>query len=70
MCFPELMNRKVPLYNWQLWVFKFSVFCLSLAIGCYFADFLRPYLLPIVIVGIVMSIWITVMWLKAMKENS
>ena len=64
----NLYGRQVRMYNWQLWIFKFSVFCLSLVIGCYFADFIRPYLVPFIVVGVITSIWITVIWLKAMKE--
>jgi hypothetical protein len=70
MCFPELMKRKVSMTNWQIGVLKLSVACLAIAIGCYFAEFFRPYLLLLVTVGVVTSIWITVIWLKAMKENS
>lgn len=66
----NLYKRQVRMSNWQLWIFKFSVFCLSLAIGCYFADYVRPYLVPLIIVGIVTCVWITVIWLKAMKETS
>jgi hypothetical protein len=65
----NLYNRKVTMSNWQLSVFKLSVFCLSLAIGCYFADFVRPYLVPLLAIGIVTSVWITMIWLKAMKET-
>ncbi len=67
---PNLYTRPVRMINWQLSVFKLSVFCLSLAIGCYFADYIRPYIVPLLIVGIMMGFWITAIWLKAMKESS
>ncbi len=69
MCFP-LMDRKVKLSNWQIAILKFSVACFAIAIGTYFADFFRPYLIELVIAGIVTTIWITVIWIKAMKESS
>ncbi len=64
----SFFERKVPLTNWQLWIYKVAVFCLSIAIGCYFADYLKPYLLAFVVIGVITSVWITVIWLKAMKE--
>ena len=38
----DFYNRKIRMSNWELTIFKLYVFCLSLAIGCYFADSIRP----------------------------
>ena len=66
----DFYKRKLVMSNWELYVFKLSVFCLSLVIGCYFADFIRPYLWPILIAGIITSVWITKIWLKALKKST
>jgi hypothetical protein len=66
----SFFTRKIRISNLDIVLVKWCVFCLSIAIGCYFADFFRPYLLPLVVVGIVLSIWAGVIWLKAMRETS
>ncbi len=66
----NLYKRKVRMSNWELTIFKLSVFCISIPIGCYFADFFRPYLWPFIIIGITTGVWITIIWLHAMKEAS
>jgi hypothetical protein len=66
----NFFNRKVRMANWQISLLKLAVTCIAIAIGCYFADFFRPYLLPLVAVGIVTSIWVTIIWIQAMKEDS
>ncbi len=66
----DFYKLRIKMSNGELYVFKLSVFCLSLVIGCYFADFIRPYLIPILIFGVLTSVWITIVWLKAVKEAS
>ena len=69
-CFTKFLNRKIPITNWQIFFLKYSVACIAIAIGCYFADFFRPYLSALIAVGIILGAWIFWIWLKAMKEDS
>ena len=63
-------TRKIRVSNLDIGLIKWSVACLSIAFGAYFAELFRPYVLPLVVVGIVTSIWASIIWLKAMKETS
>jgi hypothetical protein len=68
---PEsFFTRKIRISNLDIALVKWSVACIAIAIGCYFADLFRPYILPLVVVGILTGIWATVIWLKAMRETS
>lgn len=63
-------KHKVSLSNWQLSVLKWSSGCMGIAIGVYFTDVLRPYILLFVGIGLALGIWLTPIWFKAMKESS
>jgi len=66
----NLLNRKIPWANWQFGVLKIAVLCLGILLGVYFTEFWRPLLPVIWIVGVVTAIWVTVIWLRAMKQAS
>jgi hypothetical protein len=67
--FNNFVNRKIRISNFEIGLVKIAVACFSIAIGSYFADVFRPYLLLLVLAGIAMSLWATVVWLKAMEET-
>ena len=65
----DFYTQKVSLANWQIGVIKLSVACLALTLACYFPSAFKPYALFLT-VGIVLAIWATVIWLRAMDPNT
>lgn len=66
----RLMKKKVRLANWHLSMLKICCACFGILIGMYFGEFFEDYVLALFIVGTVTSVWITVVWLKAMCKDS
>ena len=62
------MNKKVKLTNWELGLLKLVSGLLGIAIGAYFADFIKPYVLEIAVMGIGTGILFTFIWLRAMRQ--
>jgi hypothetical protein len=58
---------KVPLANWQLSLLKFSALCFGLAIGAYFADYLKPFILIFLALSIFSGLWIGTIWFRNMS---
>ncbi|CAN5337082.1 hypothetical protein BH11CYA1_BH11CYA1_14140 [soil metagenome] len=62
-------SRKVTLSNLELSVFKYAVSLLSMAIGVYFACYLRQFLVPMVVVGVALTGWATFAWWRGMNDD-
>ena len=63
-------DKKVALSNFELTIFKLAIMLLGMVFGSFFADCLRPFLIPMLIVGLLAACWITGKWWKAMIEDS
>jgi hypothetical protein len=68
--FEKFFTRKIRISNLEIGLIKLTAGCLALVLGAYFAEYLEPYLLLLVVIALVAGIWATVIWLKAMKETS
>ncbi|MDP3508844.1 MAG: hypothetical protein Q8T09_12710 [Candidatus Melainabacteria bacterium] len=55
--------------NYELSIFKLAVSLLSMVIGAYFACYLRPFLLPMLVVGSLLAVWATIAWWKGMDQE-
>jgi hypothetical protein len=66
----NFFTRKIRISNLEIGLIKIAAGCLAIAIGAWFADFFRPYLVLLVVIAFVAGIWATAIWLKAMKETS
>ena len=64
----NFLTRKIPWANWQFGVLKITVLCLGILLGVYFTEFWRPILPLVWIVGVVTAIWVTMIWLRAMRQ--
>ena len=62
-------TKKVTLANYELSIFKYAVSLLSMVIGAYFACYLRPFLLPMLILGLALAVWATIAWWKGMDQE-
>ena len=66
----KLLKKRVRLANWHLSMLKICCTCFGILIGIYFSEYLQDFVLPLFVVGVVTSIWITVVWFKAMCKDS
>ena len=66
----SFLTRTVPWATWQLGVVKLAWFILGIMIGAYFADFFKPYLWLVGLIFLATTIWVTIMWARAMRETA
>jgi hypothetical protein len=64
----SFLTKRVPWANWQFGALKLSMLALGIVVGAFFAEFWRPYLWPIGLVFLITALWVTVMWLGAMRR--
>jgi len=64
----NLLTRKIPWATWQFGVLKIAMLCLGVLLGVYFAEVWRPFLPVVWIVAVVTTIWVSVIWLRAMTQ--
>jgi hypothetical protein len=67
--FLMFFSKKVTMSNYELSIFKLAVSLLSMVIGAYFACYLRPFLLPMLLVGSLLAVWATIAWWKGMDQE-
>jgi hypothetical protein len=65
----NFLTRKIPWATWQFGVLKIAMLSLGILFGVYFTEFWRPLLALIWIVGVVTTIWVSVIWLRAMRQS-
>jgi len=65
----NFFTRKVPWATWQFGVLKLSMITLGIVLGAIFADFWRPYLWLVGLVFVITAVWVTVIWLSAMRKS-
>jgi len=61
-------TRKVSWVNWQFGLLKIAMISFGILLGVYFRDFWRPILTLVWIAGAVSMIWVSVIWLLAMRS--
>jgi len=66
----SFLTRKVVWANWQFGVLKLAMLALGIIIGVYFTDFLKPYVWLFGLVFLALAIWVTIMWVKAMRKTA
>jgi putative Mn2+ efflux pump MntP len=66
----NFFTRTVPWANWQFGVLKLAMLALGVMIGAYFADFFKPYLWLVGLIFLATTIWVTIMWVRAMRETA
>jgi hypothetical protein len=66
----SFLTRRVVWANWQFAPLKWSMLSLGIIIGAYFADLLKPYLCLVGVIFLVTTVWVTVLWLRAMRQAS
>ncbi len=49
---------------WQLGMLKWAVLCIGIAIGAHFATVFTPYVVVLIMVGLVLSLYLAIVWLK------
>jgi len=62
------LNRKLVWANWQFALLKLSMLSLGIIIGACFADLFKPYLWLLGVVFLITTVWVTVLWLRAMRQ--
>ena len=67
--FLMFFSKKVTMSKYELSIFKLAVSLLSMVIGAYFACYLRPFLLPMLVVGSLLAVWATIAWWKGMDQE-
>ncbi len=66
----NFLTRTVSWANWQFGVLKVAMLSVGIMIGAYFADFLKPYLWLVGLIFLATTIWVTVMWVRAMRKTA
>ncbi len=64
----SFLTRTVFWANWQFGVLKLAMLALGVIIGACFADFLKPWLWLVGLVFVASTIWVTALWVKAMRK--
>jgi hypothetical protein len=52
---------------WQIGILKMALLAIGVAIGSYWHDFFRAYLIPLIIIAVVSSVYIMFASLKQLK---
>ena len=52
---------------WQIGIFKLALLAIGIAIGSYWHIFFRAYLVPLIIIAIIASVYIMFVSLKQLK---
>jgi hypothetical protein len=66
----SFLTRAVPWANWQFGVLKVAMLTLGALIGAFFADSLKPYLWLVGLIFLATTIWVTIMWVRAMRKTT
>ena len=66
----NFLTRTVSWANWQFGVLKVSMLALGIMIGAFFADLLKPYLWLVGLIFLATTIWVTIMWVRAMRKTA
>ena len=66
----SFLTRTVVWANWQFGVLKLAMLALGIMIGACFADFFKPYLWLFGLVFLATTIWVTIMWVRAMRKTA
>lgn len=61
--------RQVSWANWQFGVLKLSMLALGIVLGAVYSGFWTPYLWLVGLVFVITSVWVTVIWLRAMRRS-
>jgi len=64
----NFLTRKIPWATWQFGLLKVAMLCLGILLGVYFTEFWKPRLPLIWVVAVVTTIWVSVIWLQAMRQ--
>ena len=63
------LTRRVSWANWQFGPLKVAMLSLGIVVGAAFADFWKPYLWPLGLLFLVTNIWLTILWVCAMRRS-
>ena len=63
------LTRRVSWANWQFGPLKMAMLSLGVVVGAAFADFWKPYLWPVGLVGLVTTSWATILWVGDMRRS-
>ena len=63
----NIYTKRAVWANWQIAILKFTVFAFGIVFGALFSDFWRPLLWPLGVFAVLTSIWVTVIWIRAMR---
>ena len=66
----SFLTRTVPWANWKFGVLKVAMLALGIVIGASFADFLKPCLWLVGLIFLATTIWVTIMWVRAMRKSA
>jgi hypothetical protein len=65
----SFLTRKFSWANWRFGPLKAAALTLGIVIGAAFADFWEPYLGLVGIVFLVTGLWVTILWVGAMRRS-
>jgi hypothetical protein len=52
---------------WQIGIFKLALLTIGIAIGSYWSEFFKNYLVPLIIIAVIASLYIMVISFKQLK---
>ena len=64
----NFFGTKTSWSNIELAIFKIAVFSAGIIAGSYFYNYLKPYLLMVLVVFTVTTIWAATTWITKMKR--
>lgn len=65
----NIYTKRAIWANWHIVILKFSVLAFGIVFGALFSDFWKPLLWPLGVFAVLTSVWVTAIWLRAMRES-
>ena len=65
-CLYTIMNifKSTTFTWWQVGLFKGAMLCIGISIGVAWSDVFRPYVSALLVAGLLLSVYLTYIWLK------
>lgn len=64
----NFLTRKVLWANWQFSPLKISMLAFGIILGAVSPDFWKPLLWPVGAVAVITAVWVTAIWIRAMRR--
>lgn len=65
----SFLTKQVSWANWQFSLLKLSMMAFGIILGASFPEFWKPFLWLAGLIFLITAIWVTILWLRAMRST-